>query len=62
MRVLYICDRKKCYKCNKHCEFTEDIQHAKNFEQDPLGNFVEKSEFCKTKKGEKNEKDYLETI
>lgn len=43
MRVLYICDRKKCHKCYEYCSLTEDIRYAKNFEQDPLGDFVEKS-------------------
>lgn len=31
-KVLYICDRRACNKCNPECMHTNDISHAKNFE------------------------------
>lgn len=30
-KVLYICDKRACDKCNEPCEHTLDIRHAKNF-------------------------------
>ena len=29
--IFYLCDREKCDPCNKDCEYTKDIIHAKNF-------------------------------
>ena len=31
-KVLYICDRRACNKCDPECIHTSDISHAKNFE------------------------------
>lgn len=33
IRVLYICDRKKCDNCREECHHCSDIEHAKNFEK-----------------------------
>lgn len=30
-KIFYICDRKKCKRCNSECEHTSDINHAANF-------------------------------
>lgn len=39
--ILYLCDRKKCQKCQSDlCSHTTDINHAKNFIES-WGNFVE---------------------
>ena len=41
-KVLYLCDRKACDKCSyPDCKLTYDINHAKNFLKDELGNFQE---------------------
>lgn len=31
-KVLYICDRRACNKCDPECMHTSDISHAKDFE------------------------------
>lgn len=30
-KIFYICDRKKCKRCNPECKHTSDIIHAANF-------------------------------
>ena len=30
-KIFYICDRKKCKRCNSDCKHTSDINHAANF-------------------------------
>lgn len=30
-KIFYICDRKKCKRCNSECKHTSDIIHAANF-------------------------------
>lgn len=30
-KIFYICDRKKCKRCNSECKHTSDIIHATNF-------------------------------
>lgn len=32
--ILYLCNRKKCKKCNCDCGHTRDIKFAKNFEKE----------------------------
>lgn len=39
--VFFICDRRACEKCNPDCNFTTDIQHAKNFEVTQDGDYME---------------------
>lgn len=31
-KILYLCDRRACDKCNSACEHTSDIEHAVNFQ------------------------------
>lgn len=31
MKVVYLCDRRKCENCNPECTHTSDIKHAVNF-------------------------------
>lgn len=31
-RILYICNRQKCYECFSECKHTSDIRYAKNFD------------------------------
>ncbi len=31
-KVIYLCDRRQCEKCNDFCRHTTDISHAINFE------------------------------
>lgn len=40
-RVLYLCDRRSCQKCNPDCFLTSDIRHAVNFELNQRGHFTE---------------------
>lgn len=40
-KILYYCDRRKCKICNSNCEYTTDITHAKNFELDASGAYIE---------------------
>lgn len=40
-KIYYVCDRRKCNLCSSLCRFTDDINHAKNFEKDEIGNFAE---------------------
>lgn len=41
-KIFYYCDRRKCDNCNNiDCEYTSDITHARNFEKDASGNYVE---------------------
>jgi len=42
-RVLYLCDRRACQKCNPECHLTADIRHAASFEVDTMGYFEEVS-------------------
>lgn len=42
-RVLYLCDRRACRKCNPECHLTADIRHAASFEVDTMGYFEEVS-------------------
>jgi len=43
IEVLYLCDKKACKVCSRlHCEHTNDISHAINFEKGPDGNYWEK--------------------
>ena len=40
---LYLCDRRSCEDCGSDCKHTTDIEHAKNFELDEAGNYVERA-------------------
>lgn len=40
-RVLYLCDRRACQKCNPECRLTADLRHAANFEVNIMGYFEE---------------------
>ena len=31
-KIFYICDRKKCERCNVECKYTSDVTHAAHFE------------------------------
>lgn len=33
IRILYICDRRKCDNCREECLHCSDVEHAKNFEK-----------------------------
>lgn len=44
MAVLYLCDRRKCDKCNHECRHTEDVRHAKHFEVGEYGGFIREVE------------------
>ena len=42
-QALYLCDGEACeYCCNNLCHLTSKIEHAKNFEKDRSGIYVEK--------------------
>jgi hypothetical protein len=42
MKILYLCDRRACEKCeNPECHHTEDISHATSFEKNGNGDFFE---------------------
>ena len=34
MQILFICDRKKCKRCNPDCMHTSDPEHAAHFMTD----------------------------
>lgn len=40
-KILYICDRRACEKCNLNCCLTADVSHARNFERSLNGNMRE---------------------
>lgn len=40
-KVLFVCDRRKCERCDSGCRHTNDILHAAHFELSD-GYFVEK--------------------
>lgn len=40
-KVLFVCDRRKCERCDSGCRHTNDISHAAHFELSD-GYFVEK--------------------
>ena len=59
-KVLFVCDEKKCAKCNlefngKKCTHTSDINHALNFIDKGNGiyeeddSYLDDKEFCITK-------------
>lgn len=39
--ILYLCDHRKCDKCNDYCNHTQNIKHAINFEN-KNGTYYEK--------------------
>ena len=45
LSVLYLCDRRKCDRCNPECKHTEDVRHAKHFEVVPCGGCISEQEF-----------------
>lgn len=41
-KILYVCNGESCESCyNDLCHLTSNIEHAKNFEKDESGNYVE---------------------
>lgn len=44
MSVLYLCDRRKCDRCNPECKRTEDVRHAKHFEVGEYGGYIQEVE------------------
>ena len=41
VKILYICDRKKCVECHEPCYHTSDITHAVSFKSDYPNVYVE---------------------
>lgn len=41
IKVLYICDGKKCNNCSKECFYTTDIRHAASFHEKEQNIFVQ---------------------
>lgn len=41
VKILYICDRKKCIECHEPCYHTSDITHAVSFKSDYPNVYVE---------------------
>ena len=41
-KVFYLCDRQACENCGcSDCQLTSNIEHARNFEKDENGNYIE---------------------
>ena len=44
LNVMYICDRRKCDKCDPTCSYTGDVRHAKHFEVAEWGGLIYEQE------------------